>query len=381
MKLIGKILVGIAVGILLGLYAPEDFIYLAITAKSFIEQFIFFIVPLIILLFITSGIANLQGESTKVLSTTVLIAYLSTILAALFATVIAIKVIPFVISGEVIELSREESTGSIIPLEIKPVMDVISALVLAFIVGIGIKVTRATTLKKIADEGRNIIQILISNVIIPILPFYIAGVFMEIAWQGEVFSTLGHFALVLLLAVSIHWIWLFALYTAAGYYTSKNATEALKNMLPAYITALGTMSSAATIPVTLKQTRENGVSENIADFTIPLCATIHLCGSAITITVCSVAVLVLLNSGEVPTLMSMIPFILLLGVIMVAAPGVPGGGVMAALGLLETSLGFNGNALAIMIALYVAQDSFGTACNVTGDGAIAIIVDKLSKER
>jgi Na+/H+-dicarboxylate symporter len=379
MNLIGKILAGIAIGILLGLYAPEDFVYIAIAAKSFIEQFIFFIVPLIILLFITSGIANLHGESTRILSTTVILAYVSTILAAFLACNVAIKMIPFLISGDTVELSRDESTGSIIPLEIKPIMDVISALVLAFIMGIGIKYTRATTLKKIADEGRNIIQLLISNIIIPILPFYIAGVFLEIAWQGEVFTTLGHFALVLMMAVALHWIWLFVLYTAAGYYTSRNATEALKTMLPAYVTALGTMSSAATIPVTLKQTRANGVSENVADFTIPLCATIHLCGSAITITVCSVAVLAILNSGDVPSIFSMIPFILLLGVIMVAAPGVPGGAVMAALGLLETTLGFNGNALAIMIALYVAQDSFGTACNVAGDGAIAIIVDKIEK--
>ena len=379
MNLIGKILAGIAIGILLGLYAPEDFVYIAIAAKSFIEQFIFFIVPLIILLFITSGIANLHGESTRILSTTVILAYVSTILAAFLACNVAIKMIPFLISGDTVELSRDESTGSIIPLEIKPIMDVISALVLAFIMGIGIKYTRATTLKKIADEGLNIIQLLISNIIIPILPFYIAGVFLEIAWQGEVFTTLGHFALVLMMAVALHWIWLFVLYTAAGYYTSRNATEALKTMLPAYVTALGTMSSAATIPVTLKQTRANGVSENVADFTIPLCATIHLCGSAITITVCSVAVLAILNSGDVPSIFSMIPFILLLGVIMVAAPGVPGGAVMAALGLLETTLGFNGNALAIMIALYVAQDSFGTACNVAGDGAIAIIVDKIEK--
>lgn len=381
MKLISKILVGIAVGILCGLYAPESVIYLAITAKSFIEQFIFFIVPLIILLFITSGIANLSGESTRTLTSTVLLAYLSTVGAAFLACLIGLKVIPFLITGEVFELSREETTGSVIPLEIKPIMDVMSALVLAFILGIGIKATRAQTLKAAADEGRKIIEMLIAQIIIPILPFYIAGVFLEIAWQGEVFSTLAHFALVLLVAVSLHWLWIFTLYGIAGYYTHRNATEALKTMLPAYMTALGTMSSAATIPVTLKQTLENGVSETVADFTIPLCATIHLSGSAITITICAIAVSVLLNGGEVPALTNLISFILLLGVIMVAAPGVPGGGVMAALGLLETSLGFNGNALAIMIALYVAQDSFGTACNVTGDGAIALIVDKLSKKK
>lgn len=380
MKLISKILLGIVLGILLGLYAPEGFVSLAITTKGMIEQFILFLVPLIILLFITSGIAGLHGDSSRTLSLTVSIAYLSTILAAFFAGAIAMEIIPLVSSGEMIELTRDETIGSILPLEIRPIMDVMTALVLAFVMGIGIRITKAPILKQAADEGRDIIQYVISNVVIPVLPFYIAGVFLEIAWQGEVFNTLGHFMLVLFIAVALHWAWLFILYGITGYLTSRSAIESLKTMLPAYFTALGTMSSAATIPVTLEQAKKNGVDKNIADFCIPLCATIHLCGSAITITVCSVAVMNLLNAGEVPTLFSMMPFILLLGVIMVAAPGVPGGGVMAALGLLETTLGFNGNALAIMIALYIAQDSFGTACNVTGDGAIALIVDQFSQE-
>ena len=213
----------------------------------------------------------------------------------------------------------------------------------------------------------------------PVLPFYIASIFAELTADGTVFDTLKAFGLVLVMAVIVHWLWLIILYLAAGGMTGKNPFTALKNMLPAYFTGLGTMSSAATIPVTVRQTKENKVSEGIADSAVPLCATIHLSGSTITLTMCSVAVMVLSNHLSMPTFGMMLPFILMLGIIMIAAPGVPGGAVMAALGLLGTMLGFDETALGLMIGLYMAQDSFGTAANVTGDGAIALMVDKFMK--
>src|SRR5690625_4883489 len=259
-------------------------------------------------------------------------------------------------------------------------MGVMTALVLAFVVGIGITRINSPTLHAFFDEGKEIIERMIWKIIIPILPFYIGTIFAELAADGTVFETLKAFGLVLVTAVIVHWIWLIVLYLVGGTVYGKNPLTALKNMLPAYFTGLGTMSSAATIPVTVQSTKSNDVSDGVADSAVPLCATIHLSGSTITLVLCSVAVMVLSNDLPMPTFGMMLPFILMLGIIMIAAPGVPGGAVMAALGLLSTMLGFDETALGLMIALYMAQDSFGTATNVTGDGAIAIMVDQFMKE-
>ncbi len=262
-----------------------------------------------------------------------------------------------------------------------PVFGVMTALVLAFIFGLGIAATRAEQLKQLSDQGRDIIELLLSKVIIPLLPFYIAGVFAEMAAAGTVFGTLKTFGIILVLAVALHWVYIISMFTVAGVKAGISPITLIKNMLPAYFTALGTMSSAATIPVTLRSVKNNKVDEDVANFAVPLCATTHLAGSTITIVSCTLAVMYLHSSLAIPSFLTILPFILMLGVVMLAAPGVPGGAVMSAVGLLGSMLGFGETAIALMIALYMAQDSFGTACNVTGDGAIAILVDQANKAK
>lgn len=376
MKLILKLIAGIILGILCGLYAPNWLTQLLLTFKGLFGQLLLFTVPLLILFFITSGIANLPQNSGKLLGKTIGLAYLSTIAAGLLAFVVASLILPAITSGQGSQAaSTSLSLTPFLELDIPPILGVMSALTAAFIFGLGIAATQAIQLKQLSDQGRDIIQLLLSKVIIPFLPVYIAGVFAQMAAAGTVFNTLKTFGVVLILAIALHWLWLSCLFILAGLKAGKSPLVLLRNMLPAYFTALGTMSSAATIPVSLQATKNNQVKEDIANFTVPLCATIHLSGSMITIVSCAVAVMVMQNSLEVPSLLSMLPFILMLGVVMLAAPGVPGGAVMSAVGLLGTMLGFNEAAVALMIALYIAQDSFGTACNVTGDGAITLFID------
>lgn len=376
MNLILKLLAGMLVGALLGLFAPADVVRGLLTFKALFGQFLNFVIPLIILFYIMSGIASLERNSGRLLGLTVGLAYLSTILAGGFAFAVAHEVLPGLIAEGIHAAARhEQALEPFFTVDIKPLFDVMTALGLAFIGGIGISATGATSLRRVADEGRNIVEWVLASALIPLLPFYIAGVFAGMAADGTVFDTLKTFGVVLLLAVLLHWVWLAVLYTVAGTATGRNPLRLLRIMLPAYLTALGTMSSAATIPVTLRQARAMPVRDEIGDFVIPLCATIHLCGSTITLVSCATAVMMMTAGLDVASWSTMLPFILMLGVAMVAAPGVPGGGVMAALGLLASMLGFGDASLALMIALYVAQDSFGTACNVTGDGAIAVAVD------
>lgn len=376
MKLIGKLLTGIVIGIIIGLLVPDVVVRGIVTFKELFGQFLGFTIPLIIIFYIVSGIASFGKQSGKMLGITGGVAYTSTILAGLLAFIVALFVIPLLAGSS--GGAAEEGAGfePFFEFTILPVFDVMTALVLAFVLGIGITRVKSPTIHAFFDEGKEIIEKMIWNIIIPILPFYIGSIFAEIAADGAVLQTLQAFGLVLVTAVLLHWVWLFILYIVAGIFTGRNPFTSLKTMLPAYFTGLGTMSSAATIPVTVRSAKNNKVSNGIADSVVPLCATIHLAGSTITLVICSVAVMVLSNNMSMPTFGMMIPFILLLGVIMIAAPGVPGGAVIAALGLLSTMLGFDETALGLMIGLYMAQDSFGTATNVTGDGAIAMIVDK-----
>lgn len=380
MKLIAKLIAGIIAGILIGLYLPTWVSQLLLTVKGLFGQLLFFTVPLLILFFITSGIANLPKNSGRLLGKTVGIAYFSTIIAGVVAFFAASLVVPWLTSAGQ-SMSRTSATvlEPFIRMDIPPVISVMSALVLAFIFGLGIAATGAKQLHQISDQGRDVIEKLLSKVIIPLLPLYIAGVFAEMAVAGTVFNTLKTFGIVLALAVVLHWIYLLTMFFIAGMKSGQLPFALVRNMLPAYFTALGTMSSAATIPVTLQAVKNNKVNDDVANFTVPLCATIHLAGSTITIVSCAVAVMVLHNALEIPSFFTMLPFILTLGVVMLAAPGVPGGAVMSAVGLLGSMLGFGESAIALMIALYMAQDSFGTACNVTGDGAIAILVDSSRK--
>ncbi|GAB3801869.1 dicarboxylate/amino acid:cation symporter [Virgibacillus kimchii] len=378
MKLIFKLVLGIVGGIIIGLVAPEFLIRVIVTFKEIFGQFLGFVIPLIIIFFIVSGIASFGKHSGKMLGTTAAIAYSSTVLAGTLAFIVALIVIPMLVGNG--GGSAEETAGfePFFEFAIDPITGVVTALVLAFVFGIGITRMESPTLRAFFDEGKEIIERLIWKIIIPILPFYIASIFAELAADGAVFETLQAFGLVLVMAVATHWVWIIVLYLTAGGYTGKNPFASLKTMLPAYFTGLGTMSSAATIPVTVRSSKNNKVRDGVADSAVPLCATIHLSGSTITLVMCAVAVMVLTNDLSMPTFGMMMPFIFMLGIIMIAAPGVPGGAVMAALGLLSTMLGFNETALGLMIALYMAQDSFGTAANVTGDGAIAMLVDKIT---
>lgn len=380
MKLILKLIAGIVAGILVGFYVPLTGVELLFTVKELIGQIISFTIPLIILFFIASGIAGLPKGSGHLLGKTVGFAYSSTVIAGTLAFLLVSAVIPFLSGGITFEAEVATEIGSFIDIEIPPLMGVMTALSTAFIFGIGMSQLELDTLKKVSDQGRDVIDALLSKVIIPALPFYIAGVFAEMTVAGTVVDTLQTFGVVLIAALVMHWLWLSVLYIATGILLKRNPLELVKNMLPAYFTALGTMSSAATIPVSLQSSKANNVKEDVANFTVPLCATIHLSGSTITIVTCAMAVMFLSPGMEVPSLMGMLPFIFMLGVVMIAAPGAPGGAVMSALGLLTSMLGFNEGAVALMIALYLAQDSFGTACNVTGDGIIALWVDRFSEK-
>lgn len=378
MKLVLKLIAGILAGLLLGLYAPEWVARVLFTAKTVIGQLITFTIPLIILFFIMSGIASLPKNSGKLLGKTVALSYCSTILAGLFAFTVASHLIPQLTTAAEPTTATTIKLASYVNLEIPPLFGVMSALAAAFVFGIGISATQATDLRRVADQGRDIIDRLLAKVIIPLLPFYIAGVFVEMTVEGTVFATLKTFGVVLVMAILMHWIWLSVLFIGTGLALGRSPAQLIKNMLPAYFTALGTMSSAATIPVALQSSKNNGVSDGIANFTVPLCATIHLCGSTITLVTCATAVMFLSEHLAIPGIETMLPFIMMLGVIMIAAPGAPGGGVMSALGLLTSMLGFGEASIALMIALYLAQDSFGTACNVTGDGVIALWADRFA---
>ncbi len=395
MKLLLKLIAGIIVGITVGsLYygidatgGLETFLTmlarLFVTMESLLGGFIFFMIPLIILFFITNGISRIGEGSGKVVGATLGTAYISTLGAGTLAYLVAMFVMPKITDGGSVP---EESSGlePFFEFEITPIMDILTALVLAFAFGIVITLTKSKMMEQWFEEGKNITEFLIEKAIIPLLPFYIAGVFAGMASEGTIFSTLAVFGVVLLVAIMLHWVWIIVQYSIAGAAIGNNPFKMIKNMIPAYFTALGTMSSAATIPVTLKQTKQNGVRNRIADFVVPLCANIHLSGSTITIVSCSIAVMAVLPGYELPGFGSMFGTILLLGVVMIAAPGVPGGAIMAASGVLMSNLGFDESAVAFMIALYMAQDSFGTATNITGDGAVSAIIDayeqKLNKK-
>ena len=264
-------------------------------------------------------------------------------------------------------------------IEMPAIMGVMSALLISFIMGLGISVTKNQPLKDVFHGFQDIIVKLVTNIIIPLLPFHVYGIFANMTYAGTVMEIMSVFIKVFVIIIIMHILIIVFQYFVAGTLAKKNPFKLIKNMLPAYFTAIGTQSSAATIPVTIESTKKNGVSDMIAEFVCPLCATIHLSGSTITLTSCAIAIM-MLNGWEI-SFIKMFPFILMLGVTMVAAPGVPGGAVMAALGILESMLGFNEAMLALMIALYIAQDSFGTACNVTGDGAIAVFMDAITGKK
>ena len=351
-----------------------------LTFNGLFGNFLQFVIPLIILGFVAPGIGDLGKKAGKLLAVTTVLAYGSTIVSGSLAfftnSILLKKILP---AGAALAEGSHPEAGLLsgyLTVDMPPIMGVMTALLMAFIIGIGIAVVEGTTLKNFMNEIQTIVEKIITNIIIPFLPLYIAGIFANMTYAGEIIKIMSVFAKVFGIIIILHFVILLVQYTIAGTLAGANPLLLIRKMLPAYFTAIGTQSSAATIPVTLNQTKENGVNEGIADFTIPLCATIHLSGSTITLVSCSMAVMML--HGMPITFSGMFGFILMLGVTMVAAPGVPGGAVMAALGLLESMLGFGPELTSLMIALYLTQDSFGTACNVTGDGAIAIMVNKIA---
>lgn len=377
--LLPKLIIGIILGIIIGSTQIEILTRILITFSGIFGQFLGYIIPLLIIGFIVPGIAELGDQAGKLLGVTAGIAYLSTITAGTIAFLVASAVLPILIpSGATIGGTGIEVLP-IFVVEIAPIMGVMTALTTAFLLGLGIAAVKGKTMLDFMNEFQNIIKKVIDNIIIPLLPIYIAGIFAEIAFTGEVVQIMGVFGKVFVLVIGMHISYIIIQYLIAGSISGKNPIASLKNMVPAYFTAIGTQSSAATIPVTVASTKKNKVSDEIADFAVPLCATIHLAGSTITITTCALAVMLL--QGTALTFGQVMPFVLMLGVTMIAAPGVPGGAVMAALGLLSSMLGFTEAQLGIMMALYMAQDSFGTAANVTGDGAIAIVVDKFARKK
>jgi Na+/H+-dicarboxylate symporter len=382
MKKIGllpRIILAIVFGILIGSLAPDWAVRTLATFNGIFGNFLGFAIPLIIVGFIAPGIGEIGKGAGKLLGLTTLLAYTSTIGAGLLAFFAARSFYPILLTSgasEALENPEEALLAPFFKIEIPPIMGVMTALVMAFALGLGMAALKGSALKNVMTEFRSIVEMIISRVIIPLLPVHILGIFANMTNGGQVQTIMSVFAKVFVMIIALHIIMMMIQYTVNGALVRKNPFSLLKGMMPAYFTAIGTQSSASTIPVTLKQAKQVGVREKVADFSIPLLATIHLSGSTITLVSCAMAVMLL--NGQDASLASVMPFLLMLGITMIAAPGVPGGAVMAALGLLETMLGFDQTMLSLMIALYLAQDSFGTACNVTGDGAIAGIVDKLT---
>ena len=378
--LLPKVLIAIVLGIVLGNWMPHWGIRIFVTFNDIFSQLLGFLVPLIILGLVAPAIADMGKRAGKMLLITVAIAYTATLISGFMSYGTSIGLFPLVINASETanNLAQDNALTAYFSIGIPPLMSVMTALFLAFLLGLGITKITGNSLKNMLDEFKNIISLCIEKVIIPLLPLHIFGIFLNITQSGQIATMLAVFIKIIGIIFALHVVVLLLQYTIAGIVTKRNPFTLLWTMLPAYFTALGTQSSAATIPVTLQQTLKNKVNEDVADFVIPLCATIHLSGSTLKIVACAIALMMMHGTTVEPS--SMIYFICMLGVVMVAAPGVPGGAIMAAVSVLQSILGFDANQIALMIALYITMDNFGTACNVTGDGAIALIIDKLYKK-
>lgn len=377
--LLPRIIIAIALGIVCGLFFPGWIVRIFLTVNSLFGNFLNFIIPLLILGLVAPGIADLGKGAGRLLLITALLAYGFTLFSGFFTYFTCDLSYPWLLNTSDKLSAVADNTVALQPyftVEMPAVMGVMSALILAFTLGLGMSVIDGNRLKSVMDDFKDIINQLITAVIIPVLPLYIFGIFLNMTNSGQVAGVMNVFLKIIVVIFVMTVVLLFIQFFIAGMVGKKNPLRLFRNMLPAYMTALGTQSSAATIPVTLEQTIRNGVRPDLAGFVIPLCATIHLSGSTMKIVACSMAIM--LMSGMEINFAQFAGFIMMLGIAMVAAPGVPGGAIMAALGLLQSMLGFDETAQGLMIALYIAMDSFGTATNVTGDGAIAVIVDRIN---
>lgn len=376
--LLARIIIAIILGIAIGTVFPAPLVRIFVTFNGIFSEFLNFSIPLIILGLVTVAIADIGKGAGKMLLITALIAYGATLFSGFLSYFTGVTVFPSLIEPGGVPLEEVSEAQGILPyfsVAIPPLMNVMTALILAFTLGLGLASLNSNALKNVARDFQEIIVRMISAVILPLLPLYIFGIFLNMTHSGQVYSILMVFIKIIGVIFVLHIFLLVFQYCIAALFVRKNPFKLLGRMMPAYFTALGTQSSAATIPVTLEQTKKNGVSADIAGFVIPLCATIHLSGSTLKIVACALALMIMQGMPfDFPLFAG---FIFMLGITMVAAPGVPGGAIMASLGILQSMLGFDESAQALMIALYIAMDSFGTACNVTGDGAIALIIDKI----
>ena len=388
--LLPKLIIAIIIGILIGQFLPVWLCRIVVTASSIFSTFLSFIIPLMILAYVTMGIANLKSGAGRLLLVTVCLAYCSTLIAGSGSYFVASTLFPSFMSADALEQIAATAGNSLetyFSLDIPPLFDTLSAVVLAFVLGLCLSTLRGKTigdtLYNAMRDFSGIIDQVLHTAIIPLLPLYICGTFTNMTKSGQTFAILGILWKVFLVVILMHLVCILLQFLAAGAVSGKNPFVLLKNQIPGYTTALGTQSSAATIPVNLQCAAADGISEEIRNFVVPLCANIHMAGSMITITACATAVC-LMNQMPIG-LHTVVPFIMTLGVAMVASPGAPGGSIMTALPFLYMVFGAeagdpSGPICAIMVALYITQDSFGTACNVSGDNAIGVIVETIYRK-
>lgn len=367
-----KLLIGIIVGIIVGLVAPEKVMVVLVPIKNILSQLINFIVPLIVIGFIAPSITKLGNNATRMLGVAIVLAYVSSVLAALLSMGAGYAIIPNLSFGDPTDLKA--LPADVFGLTIPQIMPVMSALAFSVLIGLAAVWTKAKTVTVILDEFQKIVLDLVSKIVIPILPFFIACTFAGLAYEGTITKQLPIFLIAVVIVMVGHYIWMAVLYISAGIYSGKSFWEVVKHYGPAYITAVGTMSSAATLSVALSCAKKSKVlRDDMVDFGIPLFANIHLCGSVLT-EVFFVMIVSKVLYGELPAIGTMILFCALLAIFAIGAPGVPGGTVMASLGLITGVLEFDGAGTGLMLAIFAIQDSFGTACNVTGDGALTLFL-------
>lgn len=372
-----KLLLAVGIGILGGRYANEEVMNVVVSAKHLLGQIIFFMIPLIVLAFVGHSVAQMRAGATRMLSAALIMAYVSSVGAAFFAMALGYDIIPRLTIEPVKEQLRT-IPPLLFRLDIPPVMSVMSALVLAVMTGLAAAWTKSENVEKLLGSFQKMVVLLVNSLLIPLLPFFIAANFCALSYEGAVTKQLPVFAGVMAIVLAGHFVWLCMLYAVAGIVTKKNPWFVLKYYGPAYLTAVGTMSSAATLGVALKCAKKSpAIEKDVADFAIPLFANIHLCGSILTEVFFVMTVSILLY-GTLPAVSAMTLFIFLLGIFAIGAPGVPGGTVIASLGIVTAVLGFTDAGTALLLTLFALQDSFGTACNITGDGALTMLLSKLS---
>lgn len=368
-----KLLIGIIIGIIFGQIFPENVMSVVVPLKNILGQVINFVVPLIVIGFIAPSITKLGNNASRMLGVALMVAYTSSVLAALLSMGAGYAIIPNLPVVSEIE-GLKELPEDVFGLTIPQIMNVMSALAFSILIGLAAIWTKAKTIITILDEFQNIVLAIVSKIIIPILPVFIAFTFTCLSYDGTITKQLPVFVSAVVIVMIGHYIWLTVLYVVAGVYSGKNPIEVIKHYGPAYITAVGTMSSAATLAVALRCARKSKVlREDMVDFGVPLFANIHLCGSVLTeVFFCMIVSKVLY--GTLPDIQTLVLFCVLLAIFAIGAPGVPGGTVMASLGLITGVLGFGDDGTALMLAIFALQDSFGTACNVTGDGALTLFL-------